>query len=157
MKLTSTSYFTNLNIPTKYCSRNIHTGQNISPQYSWTDYPGSVKSFVLMMVDRHPKANGFIHWLLADIPAGINKIAEGASLSSKMPPEIPELMNSFGLRGYGGPEPPKGSGRHFYDTTVYALDIEKTDLKGQVNEKQFLSKYKGNILSQATMTGYFEN
>ena len=157
MKVTSTSYFNTLNIPNKYCNRGIYTGQNISPQYSWSDYPPNTKSFVLMFVDRHPKANGFVHWLLTDIPLKITKIVEGASNSSKMPAGIQELTNSYGQNGYGGPEPPKGSGKHIYEATVYALNTDRIGLKGEVTEKQLLSKIKPNILAQAVISGYVVN
>ncbi len=155
MKIKSTSYFTNLEIPLKYCSKALHGGQNVSPQYSWDDYPGGVQSFVLIVVDRHPKASNFVHWLVVDIPSDINSIKEGASTSSKMPSTCIELMNSAGDRGWFGPEPPKGTGKHNYEATVYALDIDKTGLRGAVSEKDLLKKIKPNILSQATMTGLF--
>jgi Raf kinase inhibitor-like YbhB/YbcL family protein len=157
MKLTSTSFFNNLNIPLKYASRGINTGQNISPQFAWSDYPNGTKSFILIMVDRHPKAANYVHWLLADIPLSVNKIPEGASNSSKMPAGIQELMNSAGRRGYDGPEPPKGSGRHTYEAIVYALDVDSAGLKGQIDEKKLLNSIKQNILAQASITGYLEN
>jgi len=157
MKLTSTSYFDTLNIPAKYCSRGIYTGQNISPQYAWADYPTSAKSFALILVDRHPKANGFVHWLLVNIPADVNKIPEGASHSSKMPAKVEELNNSFGQMGYGGPQPPKGSGKHIYEALIFALNIEKLGLSGEVSEKQFMAKIKPHIISQAALSGYVVN
>ena len=157
MKLTSTSYFDNLNIHAKYCSREMYTGQNISPQYAWTDYPSNVKSFILLLIDRHPKASGFVHWLLTNIPANVNKIPEGASHSSKLPANVQEQTNSYGQMGYGGPQPPKGTGKHIYEAIIFALDTDKISLSGEVNEKQLLAKIKPNILAQASLNGFVVN
>ena len=157
MVLTSTSYFNNVMMPAKYAHRGIYTGQNISPQFAWSEYPGDTRSFVLIMVDRHPKAKSWVHWLLTDIPVSVNKIVEGASHSSKMPEGIQELINTYGEMGYGGPQPPKGTGKHQYETTVYALNIDKTGLKGQMDESKVMAKIRPHILAQAVLNGYFIN
>jgi Raf kinase inhibitor-like YbhB/YbcL family protein len=157
MKLSSTSYFSYQFIPLKYCSQTLHAGQNLSPQFSWTDYPPSTKSFLLTFIDRHPKAKDKVHWFLADIPASINKLVEGASNSSKIPADLVEMMNGFDVRGYTGPEPPKNSGTHVYEAIVYALDTKKTGLSGQLNEKKILAKIKPHILAQANYVGKFTN
>ena len=157
MKVTSKSYFNNVMMSTKYAHRGIYSGQNISPQYSWEGYPGDAKSFVLVMVDRHPKAQNWVHWVLADIPGKINSIPEGASHSSTMPDGIRELINTFGQMGYGGPEPPKGTGKHLYETTVYALDTENSGLKGKMTEDKILEKIGEHVVAQAQMIGHFVN
>jgi len=157
MKLTSTSFFNNLNIPAKYCNREIYTGQNISPQFAWTDYPSDAKSFLLLFVDRHPKSSGFVHWALTDIPIKVNKIPEGASHSAKMPEGVTELNNDFGQMGYGGPQPPKGSGKHIYEALIFALDTDKLGFKGKVSEKEIMSKIKSHIVAQAMVNGYVVN
>jgi len=149
MKLNSISYFHNQFIPFKFCRHTLAAGQNKSPQVSWNDYPVNTKSFVLTMIDRHPKAKGKIHWLLSDIPRSINKIPEGASNSSKMPAGIKELPNAYGQSGYDGPEPPKG------EIIVYALNTEKSGLNSQIDEKKLLNKIKSNIVAQASFIGYF--
>ncbi|HSV95429.1 MAG TPA: hypothetical protein VLM75_00695 [Spirochaetota bacterium] len=47
------------------------------------------------------------------IPGEI-EIPEGAS-PSRMPAGCLGLVNAFGFRGYGGPQPPGGSGMHRYE------------------------------------------
>ena len=153
MKLTSTSFFNNQFIPQKYCSPETKIGQNISPQLSWDSFPTNTKSFLLTFKSMHPKDSDKLHWVLSDIPVNITKIPEGASNSSKMPQDINELENSFGKKGYTGPQPPKGRGEHYYEAKIYALDISKQGLSGEINEKKLLNKIKGNILSQAVLSG----
>jgi len=157
MKLMSKSFFNDQFIPLKFCRHTLSAGQNISPQFSWNDYPQDTKSFVLTFIDRHPKAKNWVHWILVDIPVSINNLLEGASKSSKMPSGILELANTFGLKGYDGPQPPKGSGRHNYEAIIYALNIEKTGLSGQVDENKLLKKIQPHILSQANIVGLFDN
>lgn len=157
MKLSSTSYFNMDFIPLKYCGQEMAAAQNISPLYSWSDFPNSTKSFLLIMKDLHPKAKNPINWILTDIPINITKIPEGASNSSKMPPGVKELKNDYGRIGYIGPQPKKGTGEHNYETIVYALDIESTGLSGQLNEKKILNKINANIIATANMTGRFKN
>ena len=72
-----------------------------------------------------------------------------------MPFRSYELINSFGTKGYGGPQPPSGSGKHYYDTTIYALNIEKCDLSGRVSEHELLIKIKQYILDCTVLRGLF--
>ena len=156
MQLKSISYSNNQNIPVKYCRQTVTGGQNISPRYSWEDVPAGTQSFILMMVDHHPIASNWVHWLIVDIPSNINSIPEGASKTFNIPVKSIELINTFGLKGYDGPQPPKGSGKHNYDTILYALDIEHTGLTGEISESELLKKIKPHILDQAILTGFFE-
>ena len=65
------------------------------------------------------------------------------------------MVNSFGQKGYGGPQPPKGSGKHEYVATVYALDVQKINLSGQASEKDLLKEIKPHILDKAVLSGFF--
>ena len=40
------------------------------------------------------------------------------------------LKNDFGRKGYGGPCPPPGHGKHRYYFTVYAVDASALDIAG---------------------------
>lgn len=155
MKLFSNSYNHNQKMNIKYVMKQAG-GENISPEFHWQDVPPDTKSFVLAMVDHHPIASNWVHWLVINIPANINKIEEGASCSAKMPTGCIELINSFGFKGYGGPQPPKGTGVHNYDTTLYALNVEKIDLSGRASEEVLLAKIKPYIIASSTLTGLYE-
>jgi len=45
--------------------------ENVSPQLSWMGAPSETKSFALSMVDRHPVAGNYVHWLVVDIDAAV--------------------------------------------------------------------------------------
>ncbi len=129
-------------------------GKNISPSLSWKNVPAGVKSFALSMVDPHPVAQNWVHWLVINIPATVSSIGEGAS-RKKMPQGSVELQNSFGDIGYGGPQPPKGTGDHPYVFTVYALNVEKLGLGANTSLPAFKKALEGKILGSATLTGKY--
>jgi hypothetical protein len=155
MVLTSSSYSNNSDIPAKYCRQQVTDGQNISPHFKWSGAPQNTKSFVLIIVDHHPIASDWVHWLVVNIPPNVDTIPEGASKTDKMPPKSKELINTFGFRGYDGPQPPKGTGKHNYDAIIYALSIPDTNLNGKISEAELLRKIEPYILDSAQLTGYF--
>jgi hypothetical protein len=129
-------------------------GKNISVPLSWKNVPSGTKSFALSMVDPHPVAQNWVHWLVINIPANVTSIDEGAS-RKKMPPGSVELKNSFGDIGYGGPQPPKGTGDHPYVFTLYALKVEKLDLGANTSLSTFKKALEGKILESSTLTGKY--
>ena len=129
-------------------------GKNISVPLSWKNAPSGTKSFALSMVDPHPVAQNWVHWLVINIPANVTSIDEGAS-RKKMPPGSVELKNSFGDIGYGGPQPPKGTGDHPYVFTLYALKVEKLDLGANTSLSTFKKALEGKILESSTLTGKY--
>jgi hypothetical protein len=73
-----------------------------------------------------------------------------------MPQGSKELDNSFGWNGYGGPQPPKGSGPHKYEITLYALNVEGFDLDKHTSLKTFQKAIEGKIIATAKTVGLFE-
>jgi len=72
-----------------------------------------------------------------------------------MPPGSVELKNSFGDIGYGGPQPPKGTGDPPYVFTLYALSVEKLDLRANISLSALKKALEGKILGSATLTGKY--
>jgi Raf kinase inhibitor-like YbhB/YbcL family protein len=140
-------------IPIKYVRQGAG-GKNISIPLSWRGVPSGTRSFALSIVDIHPIANNWVHWLVINIPSGVTNIDEGAS-GKKMPPRSSELKNSWGEIGYGGPEPPRGTGDHSYVITIYALGVEKLDLSPETPLSSFKKAIEGNVLGSASITGKF--
>ena len=130
-------------------------GDNISLPYVWEDLPAETTSLALALIDPHPVANNWIHWLVINIPASTTSLPEGAS-GSAMPQGCRELNNSFGKPGYGGPQPPAGTGEHPYVATLYALNVEALDLAPNATLDQFYRAIEGKVLDQAEYTGVFE-
>lgn len=155
MKLTSSSYKDNGIIPERYATTAVAGGKNTSPQFSWSDIPERTKSFVLANIDIHPVASNWVHWIVINIPGNVTSLGENCSGTGKLPAGAIELDNTYGRKGYGGPQPPKGTGNHEYVTTLYALDTDKVKLSGEVPEKRLLKEIGPHILARAVHTGYF--
>lgn len=144
-------------IPTKHANRGIKGGQNISLPASWQDIPLHAKSFVLTIIDRHPVARNWVHWGVIDIPSDVRRIPEDASGDKgRMPHGCTELRNSFGTIGYGGPQPPRGSGPHEYEICVYALDVATLSLQSTASLADLERALSGKVLESARAVGVFE-
>ncbi len=143
--------------PTKCARREVKGGQNVSPPLGWMDIPAGVMSFAISMVDRNPGANDWVHWLIANIPPSTREIRERASrIRDEMPPGALEFRNSFGDMGYGGPQPPRGSGAHVYEITVYALSIEAIELGPYATLEELLEEIRPHVVATAVTSGTFE-
>jgi len=153
MEITSTAFKDGEKIQVQYVMPGAG-GKNISVPLTWKDVPSGTKSFALSMVDPHPVAQNWVHWLVINIPPNVTSIEEGAS-RKKMPLGAVELKNSFGDIGYGGPQPPKGTGDHPYVFTLYALKVEKLDLGTNTSLATFKKALEGKTLGSATITGKY--
>lgn len=153
MEISSTAFKDGEKIPIQYVMPGAG-GKNISLPLSWKNAPAGTKSFALSMVDPHPVAQNWVHWLVINIPASVNSLPEGAS-KKKMPAGSTELKNSFGDIGYGGPQPPKGTGDHPYVITIYALNVDKLELGVNTTLTQFKKAIEGKFLESATITGKY--
>ncbi len=116
MEVTSTAFQDGETIPEEYSC----DGDDVPPPVSWTGVPDDARSLVLVMDD--PDADGFVHWLVYDIPVKVTGFAETPD-SEKLPSGAKQAVNSFGDVGYGGPCPP-GDEEHTYRIRVLALDSE---------------------------------
>jgi Raf kinase inhibitor-like YbhB/YbcL family protein len=144
-------------LPTKCAHRNVKGGQNVSPGVEWTDVPPGTKSFVLSIIDRHPVANNWVHWQLVNIPPSVREIPERASGAFRvLPAECMELRNSYGENGYGGPNPPRGTGAHEYEITVHALDLPVLSLGPFATLTECLAAMQGHVLTTASIFGTFQ-
>jgi Raf kinase inhibitor-like YbhB/YbcL family protein len=152
MEITSPAFKDGGRIPQKYVMPGAG-GDNVSMPFSWKGAPAGTKSFALSIVDTHPVANNWMHWIVVNIPASVTSVPEGAS-GKKMPAGSAELRNSFGDIGYGGPQPPKGTGDHNYVVTLYALNAEKIS-PGGTYLSAFKKSLEGKVIASATMTGKY--
>lgn len=155
-KLTSPAFEDGGEIPVKYCMNQITGGKNVSPPLKWTDPPQGTKSFALVCIDTHPIANGWLHWVVVNIPPQYRELKEGASGSSLMNGAL-ELKNTFGFKGWGGPMPPEGSGVHNYEFHLFAMKEEKIPLPTvpRVNQK-FVDYLRENALAETVLTATYK-
>jgi len=154
LEVVSSAYDDGATIPVVHANTDVEGGTNVSVPVEWSVPPDGTRSFALVMVDRHPAADGWVHWMVIDLPAEVRSLSAGAS-GTAMPDAARELENSFGEQGYGGPAPPAGSGDHSYELTVYALDVDTVDLDAQAGLVRFFDAIEGHVLGAGTVTGVF--
>jgi Raf kinase inhibitor-like YbhB/YbcL family protein len=128
-------------IPSRYSC----DGEGMSPPIEWSGAPSGTKAFALVVHD--PDAGGFIHWVLADIPAESTSLGEGRGDQVGVPGR-----NDFGNAGWGGPCPP--SGEHRYIFTLYAL-AEPLRIAGAPSAMSVLRAMQGRVLADAQLTGVY--
>lgn len=155
MRVSSAAFKDGGTIPTKHAYHGVPGGQNVSLPLVWSDTPSGTKSFALSIVDLHPVARNWVHWFVINIPPGDASLAEGAS-GKNMPTGSKELNNSYGTLGYGGPQPPKGTGSHTYEVTVYALNVDRLDLPITASLQSFQKALEGTVIASAKTTGTYE-
>jgi Raf kinase inhibitor-like YbhB/YbcL family protein len=104
-------------------------GEDVSPQLSWSGFPEETRSFAVTVYDPDaPTLSGFWHWAVANLPADVTELPEGAGDGSELPGGALTLRNDAGQRRYIGAAPPAGHGPHRYYITVAAVDVDKLDL-----------------------------
>lgn len=135
----------------------VMAGGNRSPQLSWSGAPEATKSFAITCYDPDaPTGSGFWHWTVANIPAGVTELAEGASPAG-LPGGAIEGRTDFGKPGFGGAAPPPGHGPHRYIFTVFAVDTERLEVTPEDSGAVFGFNLYFHTLARASITGVYEN
>lgn len=93
-------------------------GSNISPAMSWSGVPKAAKSLAFTVIDTSVKPNGWSHWIVVDLPVATASLDKG---TKQLPQGARVLTSDFGDAIYAGPCPPKGTGTHRYEFTIWAL------------------------------------
>lgn len=135
------------------------SGDNQSPQLSWKNAPEGTKSFAITMYDPDaPTGSGFWHWLMFDIPAGINELVTNAgNVKLNLAPRgAIQSITDYGIKGFGGPCPPKEHGFHQYIITVYALKTNKLGLDENINPAIVGFNLWNQTLAKASIVVYYK-
>ena len=126
-------------------------GADLSPSLEWSGAPPETRSFVLVVDDPDAPAGTWCHWLLYDLGAKVQGLAQGYRAGTLGV----SGSNDFGKPGYGGPCPPKGK-PHRYFFKLYALDVHTLGLPPGVKRPELLKAIQGHILAEAQYLGRFE-
>jgi Raf kinase inhibitor-like YbhB/YbcL family protein len=129
-------------IPKKYSC----DGENVNPPLTIAGLPKETKNIVLIMDDPDAPMGTFDHWVVWNIPASTNQIAENSA------PGI-EGLNGMRKHGYTGPCPPSGTHRYFFK--VYAID-SKLDLPLNSTKHDVEKAMQSHILTKGEIVGLFK-
>jgi len=134
-------------------------GDNVSPQFSWTNVPDGTKSFVLLMLDPEGRApSGVSHWVSYGIPASVNGFAEGEI--SKASDKYVGGKSTMGVGFYSGPCTPPNTSPHHYTFILIATDFEPAELPPGLTRDEVIAKFgppPAHLKGVTGMVGLFVN
>jgi len=146
MKLLSTAFANFEDIPIQHTGE----GDDISPPLRWQEVPEGTRSLALICEDPDAPHNTWDHWIIYNIPPSISVLAEGIK---QLPHGIQSCQNSWGEKGYGGPNPPSGKHRYFF--TLYALDTV-LQLPEDATKANLINAMRSHTLAEANLVGCYE-
>lgn len=127
-------------------------GDDVSPPFVWANAPDKTQGFAIVCWDPDAPSGSWYHWAVFDIPATVRELADALSSESI---GVHQAINDFGRRGYGGPCPPRGHGRHHYHFKIYALDIDRLTLAAKVRCRDVEKAAKAHALATAELVGIY--
>ncbi|MET0910701.1 MAG: hypothetical protein ABWZ99_14635 [Ilumatobacteraceae bacterium] len=123
-------------------------GAGDAPLITWTAPPDGTVELAMSVTDSD--ADGFVHWLVVELPA------QAGSLGGGEPTAVgAEAVNSFGNPGWGGPCPPPADGPHTYVFTLHLLD-QQLELPADTPTNDLLTAVEAATAQTATFTGTYE-
>ncbi|MFJ7213035.1 YbhB/YbcL family Raf kinase inhibitor-like protein [Amycolatopsis sp. NPDC098790] len=155
--VTSTSVADGAAWPLEQWSSGVPGGKDLSPQLSWSGAPEGTKSYAVTVYDPDaPTGSGFWHWAVADIPATVTDLPEGAGDDTGLPEGAFQLPNDARVARYLGAAPPAGHGPHRYFVVVHALDVDSIGVPADATPALLGFTMAGHILGRAVLTATAE-
>jgi hypothetical protein len=151
LALTSPAFLHESPIPERYTCE----GKDRSPPLAWRGAANGARSLALIVSDPDapdptaPKTT-WTHWVIYDLPTADGELLEGVA---RLPNGAREGVNDWKRTGYGGPCPPIGRHRYFFE--LFALDRELGDL-GSPGRTALLAAMEGRVLERAVLMGTYQ-
>jgi len=134
-------------------------GDNVSPQFSWSNPPDGTRSFVMMMFDPEGRApSGVSHWVAYGIPASVTGFAEAET--SKLANSYVGGKSTMGVGFYSGPCTPPNTTPHHYTFILTATDLEPNELPPGLTRDEVIAKFgspSSHTKGSTGMVGLFVN
>ena len=153
MTIRSAAFRDGAEIPMKHTCE----GADVSPALEWSGVPAGAKGLALVVDDpdapdpKAPKMT-WVHWVLYDLPPSVPGLAEAVARDA-LPPGTRQGVNDWKHTGWGGPCPPIGRHRYFFN--LYALDVALGDL-GTPTKAKLEAAMKGHIVAECQVMGTYE-
>lgn len=150
LTLTSPAFVDGGDFPANYSCN----GRDVNPPLAISGVSGQAVSLALLVDDpdaaKEPAGSGktFDHWVLYDIPAIDQEIAEDS-----IPANCKPGKNSRGSVEYVGPCPP--TFRHKYFFRLLELNC-KLNFDSQPTKAEVEGAAKGHIINETVLTAYYE-
>jgi Raf kinase inhibitor-like YbhB/YbcL family protein len=148
MSITSTDIKDGSGIPALH----IYTdcgGRNVSPQLSWDSPPAGTKGLILTMIDLDVKPALWSHWIVTGLPAAAATLPRGIAA---LPDGAHAVVNNFGDAAYDGPCPPRGSGVHRYQFSIWAMPTVDVAIAADAPASDVLSNLTLSAIAHASLT-----
>jgi Raf kinase inhibitor-like YbhB/YbcL family protein len=114
-------------------------GDNVSPEFSWSNVPDGAKSFVFLMSDPEGRGGaGVSHFVFYGIPASVTGFAEGEL--SKPSDKYVGGKGTAGIQTYFGPCTPPGQVAHHYTFVLVATDFDPHEMAPGLTRDDVLAK-----------------
>jgi hypothetical protein len=125
-------------------------GANTSPPLAWTGVPAGATALVLVVDD--PDANGFVHWIVLDLPGSDGGLPGAVSPTA---PQPQQGTNTFGRTGWDGPCPPSGTHHYRFVLTALTAPLALPGHPGPKAVADALAAAKSNVVGEARLTGTY--
>jgi Raf kinase inhibitor-like YbhB/YbcL family protein len=128
-------------------------GADKSPPLAWQGVPTGTKTLALIVKDPDAPSGTFIHWVLYNLPARVDRLTEDVPKTATTAEGALQGANSRGRMGFTGPCPPPGAPHH-YHFQLFALNSSLNLRPGATAEK-VEAAMKGHLLASADLVGIF--
>ncbi len=157
--ITSTTFKDGTLMPKKVAGSNKANpncvGENVSPQFSWTNVPAGTNSFALVMTDPEGRGIGVDHWTAYGIPASVTGFAEGEV--GKPSDKYVGGIGTFKQSIYLGPCTPPNQSPHHYTFILIATDLDPKALPPGLTKLELFEKLTGHVKGSTGIIGLFKN
>lgn len=149
MRITTLDFPMGGTIPRRFTA----DGADTSPALAIQGAPEGTRAFALIVDDPDAPVGLWVHWVVYDLPAGIDGLAQNQPRTAALEGGARQGKNSWGRLGWNGPDPPAGKPHRYY-FRLYALDAP-LGLEAGASAQRVEAAMKGKVLAKAELMGTY--